>query len=573
MKWSGVIVAIAAIILGVVARRPGAGRVARPAQSGLRFTDVTSAMGIHFRHEEAELDARYKDVLPLLSLSGGVAVADFDGDGFMDIFLVNAKRGAKNQLYLNQGGKGFAEVAEEWGIADTNQEGATVAPVVFDYDNDGHPDVFLARMGCSMLFKNTGRGFVNVSAESGIADCQNSMSAVPVDFDGDGKLDLYVVRYWPAVDYFNLKTTSVFPENNFDAKNGGRNTLYRNLGNGTFQAMDDAIGGGDSHWGFDAAAADFFGDGTSRMYVANDFGQDVVYAVRPDGLQDETFRHLPVERRNGMNVSLVDLSGDGVPHLYVSNIFVPQYQQRGNFLWKPKKNDRAVDEAEARGIDRCGWAWGAAFADFDLDGLQDAYVANGYITGSGKGNYEFPAGIMKSLPGALMSDLGNWAKLGTKSLAGNEIGCLFLNSGDRFELASAEAGFHEAWDGRAAALIDFDNNGSEDLLVTTRNGPPHLFRNEVVPKKKWISILLRGTRSNRDGAGAVVRVSQGGRSWYRWATAGHTGFLATSDPRLHFGIPLEGKVDVTVRWPSGLVQALRALPTGQNYVVIVGESR
>jgi hypothetical protein len=176
----------------------------------------------------------------------------------------------------------------------------------------------------------------------------------------------------------------------------------------------------------------------------------------------------------------------------------------------------------------------------------------------------------------LVRNLRSWQKIDGGSIEGHQVGCLFWNAGDRFENVSPYVGLTTDWDGRAAALIDFDNNGTQDLVVTTQDGPPrnglpHLLRNEIPPRDHWISFSLVGTRSNRDVVGAWIEVSQGGSRWYRWATGGRTGLMASSDPRLHFGIPAGGRVDVRVHWPAGGEQRFSGVATGAFYRVVEGQ--
>ncbi len=545
-----------------------------------RFEEKTKELGISFQYEMPIVDSLLQNKSKIFLPTGaGVAVADFNGDGWMDILLVNSKKNSKNHLYLNQNGSFFKEEAQTWKIADTNLEGATITPVAFDFDNDGKPDVFLARLGCSMLFRNTGRGFEDVSQRSGISDCKNSVGAVPVDFNHDGLLDLYVLRYWNSYNYFMLNTPYVAPENFFNALNGGSNTLYKNIGGGKFLDVTQEQGGYDSHWSLDAAAADFTGNGQLDLLISNDFGPDTLFHIQNNQLTNESFRIGPPDRRPGMGVALGDLTNDGTPHVYVSNAYLAEYQQTGNFLWKFNQQRYARDEAPYRKVDKCGWSWGALFSDFDLDGKEDLYVTNGFITDVGETEYEdyedlleknyaFSEGTVMSLPGKLASDVRIWPSLKQKSLAGHEVDCLFYNQGSEFKEVSALVGIQKEWDGRAVAAIDYDNNGSIDLIVTTQNGPPHLLKNTVVPNGKWISFTLEGTLSNRDGAGARIQVIQDHQSRYRWATAGKTGFLASSDPRLHFGLPKAGFVDVEIDWPSGVKQKIPKLETGRNHHII-----
>jgi hypothetical protein len=359
--------------------------------------------------------------------------------------------------------------------------------------------------------------------------------------------------------------------------------LLRNRGDGTFTEVEGDGTAADSHWTLDATFADLLGDGVTRLYLANDYGADSIYSLKNGRFQNQSTLFKVPDRRFGMSSSLGDLSGTGKPHIFVSNEYISNYDQTGNFLWFYNGNF-LDDEAPRRHIDNCGWAWGSYFGDFDLDGKEDLYVTNGFVTGEKGGDdvyplfygkmrkagYEFVAGTMMSSAMEFSGKYKNWPKLLNRSWAGNEVGCLFLNKGDSFENVSAQVGLSESWDGRAVAGVDFDNNGSLDLLITTQDGSPHLLRNTIEPHRHWIGISLLGTKSNRDGTGAKLEVIQNGKHQYRWSTGGRTGFMANSDPRIHFGLATEDPVDINVFWPSGTFTSLKHVETGQYLRVTEG---
>jgi hypothetical protein len=548
------------------------------------FTEVSDALGVRFIYRDPQLVPTLAGRERLLFWGSGAAVADVDGDGYMDLLFVAAQRGDPNHLYINQKGHGFVERAAAWGIADNDPDSAHTAAAFFDYDNDGRPDVFLAGLRCTQLLHNTGTRFEDVTREAGVRDCDNSIAAVPLDADGDGRLDLYLMRYWNNADLLHDNRSRVWPENVVNALNGGRNTLFRNLGDGHFRDVTASTGGGDTHWTLDGAWGDLRNTNETSLYLANDFGADVLYDVRGASLIEEFARGLG-DRRFGMGVSLGDLDGDGTPHVLVTNEFVDGYNQTGNFLWRFGRARYTMpdDQAGARGVDDCGWAWGSAFVDFDLDGRQDLYVANGFISGEEKqkdllhhfyaelrSDYAFTAGTLMSSPGYVLSDVKNWPLPRHFNYAGHQNDCLFWNRGERLYDVAGEVGLVEDADGRAVVPIDWDNDGAVDLVVTTQNGRPHVYHNDITPGGRFIGFSLVGRRANRDGAGARIEVRQAERTFYRWATGGHTGFLASSDPRLHVGLPRAGTVDARVRWPSGTVDELRGLASGRYYRVVEG---
>lgn len=580
MKKSGKYVGILCVlVLGwVLARRLGLEhpyRHERRLHPGLKLNGFTLSeagpgLGVDFVHREPPLDPRLLPYKRMFFYGSGAAAADVDGDGWTDLLLLSQERNSPNRLYLNRQGRGFTDAAAAWGLASTNQEGANVSALFFDADNDGRPDLLLSRLGCLKFFVNTGRGFQERGAASGLGDCGNAMAALALDVDRDGLLDVYVMRYWPRKDYTGLASfEGIVPENTTDARNGGRNSVYRNLGGGRFQDMTSAWGGDNlGRWCLDGVAADLDDSGGSLLYLANDFGPDALYEVSPSGFKDVSGRLGTPDRRYGMGASLADLDHDGIPHVFVTNEYERYYNQNGNFLWKFARRGPAVDQARRRGLVNSEWSWGAAFSDYTVSGEQDLYVANGFISGDPEAkDGAFQMGTYMALPGVLRTGEKMVPRSDRFDYFGHMVDYVFHNAGGRFEDVALDAGISRDWDGRAAVLVDFDNDGAQDLLVTTQSGPAHLFRNTAAAGDHWVGFHLRGTRSNRDGTGARLKVSQGGRDWYRWAVGGRTGFLACSDPRLHVGLPAGGSVDVEVRWPSGRVQSLRGLPCGRYHEI------
>jgi enediyne biosynthesis protein E4 len=552
---------------------------------GFAFRDAAESLGVRHRYRPPRIDPRAEPRNRSLIAAPGVAVADVDGDGWMDFFLPGTRQGTASRLYLNRRGRGFEDAAERWGVARVSREGfAPIGPTFFDYNNDGRPDLYVAGLGCARLYENRGGSFADVTERSGLGDCLNSHAGIPLDFDNDGRLDLYVLRYWGPQDYFNLADTYIYVNNLRNATSGGSNTLYRNNGDGTFSDVTATAGGDDENWSYDAAYADFNGDGEFELYVANDYGPDQIYAFREGRLVNVTGRRLDqLDRRQGMNTSLGDLEGDGLPDVYVSNQFLlPPYGLGSNFLWN-FRGRRGDDQSRRFGVFHAAFAWGGAFGDFNLDGHEELYVANGFVSpdpaeartrvdGAAPPDRAFALATARSLPGLLSRDITKWPSLIGGQLYGNQRDVLFLNAGGRSmwdvsKRLGLDAG---ALDGRAVARIDHDNNGALDLIVTYGNGPVAFLVNSVEPARRWIGFRLEGVEGTRDGAGAKITVLQGGRRHTRWDTAGRSGFLAGSDPRHHVGLRSEEPVDVTVRWPSGRVDRHERLSPGRYYRIREG---
>jgi len=551
--------------------------------SSIRFRDVANELRVHFTYRAPELDPLLMHRIHSLFIAPGVAVADVNRDGWMDLFFVSSRAGFPSRLYLNTNGTGFREAAAEWQLDRAHgkmhaADGATF----FDYNNDGRPDLYLSGLGCSVLLENTGTSFTDVSEASGLRDCRNSMSGIPIDFDNDGLLDLYVLRYWGPQNYKHLKNPRIYVNNFFNADNAGQNSMYRNLGGGRFADVTSTSGGGDSHWSMDASYADLDGDGSREIYIANDYGPDIVYSILNGQLTERPDLFAVPDRRYGMNASLADFTNDGKPSLYVSNAYDgPPWGISGNFLWRGNPGSLS-DESRKVGLFNCGFAWGGAAGDFNLDGYEDLYVANGFISDGPKPNSKqaiarsaerdnlyFKLMTVRSLPGTLSEDIRRWPDFRGQNVAGNHQDCLFLNAGNAgfINIAGQAKIDVQRRDGRAVGIIDYDNDGLLDLVVTYRDGPVTLLHNESRQNGQWIGLLLQGKQSNRDAAGARIEAVQNGISQTRWLTGGRSGFLASSDPRVHFGLRSGEPVEVAVTWPSGKRQSLGALQPGGYHTV------
>ncbi len=534
-------------------------------------------MGIDFVYRTPEFDPAIAHRVDTYFVGTGSAVGDVNGDGYMDIFIPAGHAGDKNKLYINQHGERFVDKAEEWGVADNPPETATTTPVFFDANNSGRPDLFLTGAGCSRFYRNTGHKFEEVK-DSGLIDCRNSMNAVVLDYDNDGLPDVYVLRYWPEVNLFHLPHYNVYVSNLTDATNGGNNTLYRNLGNGKFADVTKQTHSGDTHWSYDATYGDFRNTGKLEMYIAEDYGPDTFFEIG-DVWKDKSSETIKPDRRYGMNATIMD-QGSINPMIYISNGYLgPPFDITGNFLWQfTNKEVRGHEMSMQKNLFNCGFAWGGLAADFNLDGKQDLYVSNGFISNgpppsAGGNSYkrraEFTELSARSLPGVVSSDIRHWPNLTKTNSFGYQRDCLFLNLGK-------EGFVDNAWkyhiddalrDSRSAAGIDIRNDGAISVLSKPSKGPVTLYMNMVKAPKNWIGFSMVGTVSNRMGAGGRIEVVQNGKSQWRWNTAGHSGNFTNSDPRLHFGLETTDKVDAIVRWPSGRVQTLSKLEPGRYYEV------
>ena len=530
---------------------------------GFRLTDATAEAGIEFMHAKPALDPALDPIMPhLTALGASVSVMDYDNDGWQDLYATRSRKGAPNAMYRNLGDGGFEEVAGEVGLADVNDSGGvSMGSVWGDFDNDGFEDVFVYRWGRQRLFRNQGgSAFSDVTGEAGLDRWMNANSAVWTDVDRDGLIDLYVGGYFSEVhDLWQVTTTKIMQESFEYANNGGRNYLFLNRGNGRFEDVTDAYGVDCTRWTMSVGAADLNGDGWPDLYLANDYGPEVLF-INMEGKRFEQLAGATLEEtsKSGMNVAFGDLYNDGRADVYVTNISKRGYLFQGNNLRRNliAENGRMINIAEGEIAD-AGWAWGAQFGDLNNDGSVDLFVTNGFVSADPDKDYWYEMSRVAMGNNNIFQDVRNWAPMGDQSLSGYERSRLYLNDGaGRFYDVAEAVGVNDRYDGRGVALADLFNRGALDVVVANQDGPLVLYRNDVEPGNAWISFELKGARSNASAIGAEVRVFLDGRQQLQVVTAG-AGFAAQSQRRRHFGLGDATEIErVEIRWPSGTVQTL-----------------
>ena len=534
---------------------------------GLRLVDVTASVGLDFRHNSGAFGGK---LLPE-TLGAGCAFLDYDGDGWQDILLVNGmdwpaslaagepgdapRRGREPstpRLYRNNRDGTFSDVTRAAGL-DVELYGMGVA--VGDYDNDGFPDVFITCVGQNRLFRNTGRGrFVDVTGASGLEGrAAFSTSALWFDFDRDGLLDLFVCNYvrWEAEhDVFcsldGREKSYCTPE----AYRGETCWLFRNRGDGSFEDVTATSGVFDSSSkSLGVAMLDLDQNGWMDLFVANDTQPDKLYRNQGDG----RFREVGLEvglafnadgrARAGMGADAAVLDASGRPSIAVTN-----FDNEMVGLYRPRPQGGYQDVALRAGLggpSRTTLGFGCAFLDLDLDGALDLVVANGHID-------ETVRNIRNNVGYAQPPHL-------------------FLNLGDgtfRDAAAEAGAGFAQPRVGRGLAYGDFDRDGDLDLLMTTNNGPAVLFRNDQLTDNRSLRVQLIGTRSNRDGIGATVRIEHEGVTRSLLVRSGSS-YLSQSELPVTFGMGERDRVDrLSVEWPSGESQEFRNVQAARAYRIV-----
>jgi hypothetical protein len=517
---------------------------------GFSFADVTSAAGIQFQHNSGAFGGKF---LPE-TLGSGCAFLDYDNDGWQDILLVNGMDwpGHKRQkstlrLYRNNRNGSFTDVTRTAGL-DVEMYGMGVA--ISDYNNDGFPDIFISCVGQSHLFRNNGDGkFIDVTRTAGFLSHQGfSTSALWIDYDRDGLLDLFVcnyVRWSPEHDVFcsldGTHKSYCTPE----AYRGSTCWLFHNRGDGTFEDVTATSGVFDSSSkSLGVALFDYDQDGWPDLLVANDTQPNKLYR----NLRNGKFKDVAVEAglafstegkaRAGMGVDIGDFDNSGRPGVAITN-----FDNEMIGLYRAVSPNAYDDVSQVSGIggpSKSTLGFGCAFLDVNLDGSLDLAVANGHIDET------------------------------VRNIRGNvgyaQAPQLFLNGGNgKFRDVAAEVGggFEKSKVGRGLAYGDFDGDGDLDILMTTNNGPAYLFRNDQSSGNRSIRFRLIGTKSNRDAIGACVRVFYNGQNQLRLVHGGSS-YLSQSELPVTFGLGKRDKIDrVTIDWPSGRTEEFKDLAAGR----------
>jgi enediyne biosynthesis protein E4 len=527
-----------------------------PTPNSIHFTNITDSSGIKFVHFKGNngISINREEFGP------GVCVADFDGDGWQDIYFVNGRDlynrdiSVRNALYHNNGDDTFTDVTEKAGVPGT---GYGLGCVWGDFDNDGFPDLFVTQYGRNVLYRNNGNGtFTDVTDKAGVAGLESGSfhsGATFFDYDRDGYLDLYVGSY-VALDpdgprYCNIGTVrSSCPPS---AYKGSSDALYHNNGDGTFTNVTRAANIFQPQGkNLSVGAADYDNDGWPDLFVANDglaaylyhneHGKSFKEIAAPSGMAYSASGGLMA----AMCISLGDYDNDGSLDLYVSD-----FQGSSDHLWHNdgKGNfDEVSDEAGITGPTHNVLSFGGGFFDYDNDGWLDLFIANGHV---------YPE-IEQASPGTRYKQVN--------SLFHNEGNGKFVETGTLTGISAQTP--HAA---RGVGFADFDNDGFVDVLVANNGDPPLLLHNGG-NGNHFINFKLVGTKSNRDAMGARVRVVTAGLSQIR-EIAGGGSYLSQSDLRANFGI---GKATIAqtveIRWPSGQTQVFHDVPGDKFYLIQEG---
>lgn len=483
------------------------------------------------------------------TMAGGIAAFDYDGDGLIDLFFTNGAEvpslkkgpGDQNRLFHNEGNFHFRDVTSGSGLGGS---GYSMGAAAADYDNDGRPDLFVTGVNGNHLYHNDGGGhFVDVTRAAGLSSSEWSVAAAWFDYDRDGLNDLFVVNYVVFPGEASPQCTETPKEIPVychpDKFQGVSNRLFHNLGNGRFEDVSEKSG--ISRFvgkGMGIAVADYDADGYPDVFVTNDVLPNFLFHNRRNGKFEEVALDagvaLPDSGRavSGMGADFQDYDNDGRPDIAftaLSGQTFPLFRNRGKGLFEDAGYRSKLATLSIR---RSGW--GVAFADLDNDGWKDLVSANSHVTD----NVDSFSGDHYELPNSVFRNAGQ----------------------SKFEDVSDRAGqaFQQPAAHRGLAVVDLDNDGRLDLVVSVLGGAPELWHNVTAPENHWAAFQLRGSASNRDGLGA--RIELGSQSVVQSSAAGYASSVLGP---VHFGL---GSLDViprvVIRWPSGKVQTLTNVKAG-----------
>lgn len=515
--------------------------------SPICYRNVADSAGLHFVLENNPTPQKHL----IESMAGGVAAFDYNNDGLTDIFFTNGasipslqKDSPKyfNRLFRNEGGMRFTDVTEEAGVAGS---GYSMGAAAGDYDNDGHVDLFVAGVFRNILYHNRGDGhFEDVTEKAGIKSDKWAVAAGWFDYNNDGLLDLFVVNYasWsPSYNRFcgdPSRNLRVYCHPTYFE--GLTNTLYRNRGDGTFEDVSGRAGISQHHGrGMSVAFADYDNDKFMDIFVTNDNQENFLFHNRGDGTFEEVGVLAGVALPNSgkpvssMGTDFRDYDNDGRPDISVvglANETFPLFHNLGGGLFEDATYRTRLS---ALTIERSGWSTG--FFDLNNDGWKDLFTTCSHVDD----NVEMFQATRYKQPNAIFANLGN----GTFRDASAQVG-------EDFQVPRAH---------RGCAFADFNNDGKIDVVVASLQDGAELWENVSPDPNHWVILKLTGTKSNRDGIGARVRID---KQWNHMTSA--CGYASSSHFGVHFGL---GKIatipSIEIKWPTGIVQVLKDVKANQ----------
>ena len=530
------------------------------AKSSIKLTNVTNETDITFKHTDGSSERYYI----METVSAGLALFDYDNDGDVDIYFLNgaplkgteANVPPKNALYRNEGNWKFTDVTEQTGLGDT---GYGLGVAVADYDNDGDQDVYLNNYGPNVLYQNNGDGtFTDITKRAGVDNgFQVGAGTCFLDMDKDGDLDLYVANYLEfSYDTHVTKNTQGVPVYaNPRYYRPVHDNLYRNNSDGTFTDVSKESGIADhAGWGMGMVCGDYDNDGDTDIFVANDVAENFLFMNNGSGIFEELalisgFAYdLSGHSQGSMGVDCGDYDNDGWLDFYMTSFeqqFAALYKNVGNGIF-----DEVNLITGAGAGTRPYVTWGNSFVDFDNDGDRDIFVACGHLQDNVELYDDTKTYLARNI---LLMNTGDGKFINISDKAGN---------GMKVKLSSRGAGFD-----------DLDNDGDIDVVIMNSRREPTILRNDSPSKGHWIQVRLRGTKSNRNGVGAQVRVVAGDLTLLDEVHSGR-GYQSHYGMRLHFGLGNREKIDrIEVRWIGGRMDVFKDVIVDRLVTLTEGSSR
>ena len=528
-------------------------------EPSVTFTDATEESGITFRHEDGRSYKKYF----VETLGSGVALFDYDNDNDVDIYLVNgtnldsaeAAPDAMNRLYRNDDTEGFVDVTEASGAG---HRGYGVGVCVGDYDNDGWLDMYVTNFSANVLYRNNGDGtFTDHTAGAGVQSLDWSAGCAFADVDADGDLDLYVANYvnFSVETHTPCRVNGILVYCSPRVYDGVKDVFFRNNGDGTFSENTENAGFDNvAARGLGATFGDYDADGDTDLYVANDADANFLYNNDGKGQfrEQSQFSGVALSEHglveNGMGVAFGDYDNDTWLDLVVTN-----FQHQTNTLYHSDTGEFFTDQTYASGtgdISLPYLAWGVNFFDFDHDGFQDIFVANGHIHDNV----------------TLIDSSTTYAQLNH----------LFWNNGNgTFTDVTAESGSGLALQhsSRGSAVGDIDNDGDLDIVVSNVGDRIDILRNDGGDGSgNWINLKLIGSVSNRAAIGTRVLLKAGPYHQIREVQSGSS-YLSQNDLRLHFGVGTQETVELEIRWQNGTVQRFEDVRVNRFLKIVEGDNQ